>query len=125
MNSVTSLFVNQSKSIEELASTVSSFLNATFTKQNSCDRTLYLAYLNEGRTAIEILNNHGLVDDLGIPFSKYEYHIRIESNLRILEESIAKSQRHEIGWALIDQLLSLHAESIMVEGLQQLVERKK
>ncbi len=122
MSQTTGIFLNTTASFENLVEALASFTGLVFEKLDLEMGSLYRSYLVDRSTGvriyIEVFDNHGLEDDLGINFAGYEYEIRLESYSTRLSEFDLVKMRHDLSWCILDALAPLlTGEPMVVENL--------
>jgi len=118
----TSIFINKSTSLEELAKKISKCLTLDLTIDYDEANQIFRSFIEKYSVYIDIYDNHGLVDDYGIAFSSYEFHVSLDSDRSEKNEAKARTMRFLLVKKIIDEVgFDCNDSVIVVEGLNRVV----
>lgn len=126
MSSHTDIYIDSQIPISNLLQILNFYFKINFTKRKIFDDIDDFAY--DGITNsyhISVHEDHGIVDDSGIEFTKFRYRIVLSKVLRVgYDQKLELKLRHKFAWEMCDIFsANIACNLIVVDDVQRLVPR--
>lgn len=117
-----SIFVDNSCTFAEFASSLEQILHVSFVKEQ--DKPWPSAYFSGLGLTVRLVNNLDYEDDLEIAFSRYSYQIHIDMYTRVQEEKYWLGLEYYMTMYIYSRIREiLKWKCIVVEDMQRLLAR--